>query len=97
MTMDLDLTMWVWVGIYRDSDGGPDTIRVFSSLEKCLEWRKEIAEDNWDDCDLKDEDDDGNETDAEFDEDRYWEYVGDGGSGRFERFGWFKKKVEDEV
>jgi len=84
MTMDLDLTMWVWVGIYRDSDGGLDTIRVFSSQEKVEAWRRGIAEDNWDDCGL----------DAEFDEDRYWEYVGGSTNERFE---WYKERVEDEV
>lgn len=94
MTMDLDLTMWVWVGIYWDSDGDLDTIRVFSSQEKVEAWRRGIAEDNWDDCALKTEDEDGDEVDAEFDEDRYWEYVGDSTNERFE---WYKEKVEDEV
>lgn len=95
MTMDLDLTMWVWVGIYWDSDGDLDTIRVFSSQEKVEAWRRGIAEDNWDDCELKTEDENGDEVDAEFDEDRYWEYVAQLGTN--ERFEWYKEKVEDEV
>ena len=94
MTMDLDLTMWVWVGVYWDSDGDLDTIRVFSSQEKVEEWRTQIARENWDDCELTDEDDNDNEVDAEFDEDRYWEYVGGSTNERFE---WYMKKVEDEV
>ena len=94
MTMDLDLTMWVWVGVYYDSDGDLSNIRVFSSLEKCLEWKTQIAKDNWDACDFTDTDEDDNEVDAEFDEDRYWDHVGEGTSERFE---WYKEKVEDEV
>jgi hypothetical protein len=82
--MDLDLTMWVWVGVYTNSDDVDDVdeVRVFSSQEKVEEWRTEIARDNWDDCGL----------DAEFDEDRYWEYVGGSTNERFE---WYMNKVED--
>ena len=70
----------VWVATYKAEYDDPE-VRVFLTKSGCVDWKNQIAMDNWD---LSDDDED---EDADRDPERYWDYHDD------DHFDWERHEI----